>query len=409
LVYDDNEAVLDDGLVLFFEQGASFTGDDVVELQLHGGRYLLHRVLDVLVRTGLCRVALPGEFSFRAVRSGRMGLDQASAVQQLIHSQSSFELWSARQNLSGSRAQFFSQILQEIRAILARVELSIDFIEQDVEVYGASQAQADIGAVVAKLERLKHELTLSRRVADGPLVVFYGKPNVGKSTLFNSILGEERAIVSSIPGTTRDVITERLEVGPYAVKLADTAGIRQSDDVIESDGVRRTMDLLIKADVRVLMLSASENPFGDIASAVQLGEAPNIVIVNKSDLVEKIVLDEIASECRLRFGVVPVVFASLIAGEGTDRLLICLRQALDAVFGKSFQQPLPTLVQVQSLDTALQELREAQSVLLASAMDQPEVLSSILFRACRGLALLCGETDPDTVLNKIFSEFCIGK
>ncbi len=224
---------LDDGLAVFFPRGGSFTGEDVVELQMNGGRFVLQQLLKEVLRTKMCRLALPGEFSFRAVKNGEMSLNQAQAINQLVKARSQYEIWSARQNISGQRSKEFTDIADRLRHLLALSELSIDFIDQDVEVISYDKMRNEVDAILTQVNLLLVKLELAQRIAQGPLVVFAGDPNAGKSTLFNALLAEDRAIVSEEPGTTRDVITVELLLGPYRLRLADKAGLRTTDNSIE--------------------------------------------------------------------------------------------------------------------------------------------------------------------------------
>lgn len=400
-------AVLDDGLGVYFEPGASFTGEEVVELQLHGGRYTLQEALKTLMTEGGCRLALPGEFSFRAVRNGKMSVVAAEAVNQLVKAKSAYETWSARQNLSGARNAAIEGVSASIKDLLAKCELSIDFADQDVEVISKEGFVAQLDDAERALADLKKRLELSRRIAQGPLVLFAGLPNSGKSTLFNAILAEDRAIVSDIPGTTRDVITEEIHLGPYRVRLADTAGMRLADDAIEREGIQRAEQLLGRADVVVFLCDGSVG-LERALSALPARNA-DIIAVNKRDLMGDAGLERATGLFEGPLAGKTVCFLSARSGDGVAELLEAIKASLDRKLALGLSTPLPTEYQLEMLARCEEGLRESRELLSATGMTNPELLAVTLRRAANALSAIAGEASPDEILNKIFSEFCIGK
>lgn len=388
---------LDDGMAVFFPHGHSFTGEDCVELQLHGGRYLIQTILRNIISAGKCRMALPGEFSFRAVRNGKMSLTDAQAIRQVIGAKSFFEISAARKQLGKQRTKDFEKIATEIRDLLARMELSIDFIEQDVEVISDKDLLSRLTAILSSIGTLKQQMNAASRIAAGVSVVITGRPNAGKSTLFNALLSEDRAIVSDEAGTTRDVITEQLSVGPYLIRLADTAGIRNTSGAVEQEGISRAKDLLSSADVIILLLDGTD---GIESRQAQISEHSAysdklIVAINKSDLMANQAQD--------------AVYISALQNEGTHDLLQAIRSKLDSRLGLGLDAFLPTEFQMQMLVHCENAVGDAFDVVRTSGQKNPEVISSLLHSAAKALTDIVGETTPDTILTKIFSEFCIGK
>ncbi|MBI3556892.1 MAG: tRNA uridine-5-carboxymethylaminomethyl(34) synthesis GTPase MnmE [Deltaproteobacteria bacterium] len=404
IIEPEKNGILDDGLAVFFSQGQSYTGEEVVELQLHGGRFLLQRVLQLLISTEKCRMALPGEFSFRAVRNGKLSLAGAEAVGQLISAQSLFEVQAARRNLGKSRCQEFEALAAKLRHLLAQSELSIDFIDQDVEIISLQAMKDEISGLATAMERLLTQMRAAQRIARGLSVTLVGAPNAGKSTLFNALLAEDRAIVSPEAGTTRDIITEELRLGPYFIRLADTAGLRTGIGDIEKEGISRARDLAADSDAVILVVDGTR-PLEPVARSLR----QNIIVaLNKCDLLSPAMSDEyvkiagISSEAT----VIPV---SAARGVGIDALMNAIRAMLDAQFGSGIESFLPTEFQLQMLVASRGSLAQVEQLLNTVGLAQPELISAALGTSVRALSDLVGETTPDTVLAKIFSEFCIGK
>lgn len=409
----DNEEILDDGLAVYFPQGASFTGEEVVELQLHGGRALLQSVLQLLISSGMCRIAKPGEFSFRAIQNGRMTVDQAQAVQQLVVAKSKYELWSARQNISKARAAEFDSLLEKIRHLLSLVELSIDFIDQDVEVISKESAYSSLSSISSEVEQLYQKLILSRRIARGIYIVLVGDPNAGKSTLFNQILAEDRSIVSSEAGTTRDLVTEEFLLGPYRVRLADTAGLRVSNHVIEKEGIERTKTSIEEADLVLLVLDGElalefqkKGKLEEFFAARQNGKA-RIVVLNKAESLEISNVGGLLLEMLLPHQ--KLILTSAMGGRGIDMLLEGLKVALDDELGIGITSPLPTELQFEMVVKCNEAIKASVQLLHDNGLQFPELLSESLKIAAQALSDVSGATTPDTILEKIFKDFCIGK
>jgi tRNA modification GTPase len=399
---------IDDGLGVWFPKGHSFTGEDVIELQIHGGRFVLQEALRALLSTGLCRMAAPGEFSFRAVRNGKMSLTQAEAVAQLVKAKSPFELWSARQQMGGARDRELKTLVDVLRDSLAKVELSIDFADQDVEVIAAAELKQRLANATTSLQRLMAAMALSSRIAAGPLVALVGRPNAGKSTLFNALLSEERAIVSPSAGTTRDVLTEEIVLGPYRLRLADTAGLRQTAEAIEKEGIRRAQATAEDAEVVILLVDGSDTQAIQGLDFEELPKAPDLVVINKADVAPRAAVEALSAAIAQRWEA-PVVALSAAKDQGVDAFIARLRQVLDGRFGLGLNCPLPTERQMEICARALRALEDVVAQVAAQGVDAPELVAVGLRDVLSALAAVSGETTPDLILAKIFSEFCIGK
>ncbi|MGE4232134.1 MAG: tRNA uridine-5-carboxymethylaminomethyl(34) synthesis GTPase MnmE [Bacteriovoracia bacterium] len=407
----DKGIILDDGLAVFFDGKNSFTGEPIVELQLHGGRYLLQKILGLILEKTSARLALPGEFSFRAVKNNKLSLGEALALNRLIHAQSDFEVTSARRKFSSNQKEFYISLAKRIRDLLAKTELSIDFSDQDVEVISASEMKEVLENLLIEAKEQVKKVKLSKRVAKGFTIVLAGEPNAGKSTLFNAILSEDRAIVSEIAGTTRDIITEDFNLGPYRINLADTAGFRETQGVIESDGIARARSLLNDAEVILFVLDSTKKDIDLRAEIENLGLQRFIkklvIVSNKSDIVRSEHLDLIrkqASELQIQNYSVSATKAL-----GVAMLLKGICNELDKRYQLSFDVFLHSETQEKILAQAVEKLEEAFFEVSQRGVSSPEILSSCLFTAAHALSVVAGETTPDSVLTQIFNEFCIGK
>lgn len=396
--------VLDDGLAAYFSQGQSFTGEEVVELQLHGGRFLLQNILNLLILTRKCRMALPGEFSFRAVRNGKLSLSGAEALGQLIGARSLFEVQAARRRLGHARVKEFEDLATKIRELLAQTELSIDFIDQNVEVISLEKMQAELLALLEQIDGLILQMKTAQRIAEGLRVTLIGEPNAGKSTLFNALLSEDRAIVSPEAGTTRDIITEEIALGPYRVRLADTAGLRGAEGQIEREGINRAKELAQESDLVVWVVDVSQ-PISKSKPSQTVG----LVALNKWDLIKDTDRGRILAEVSRILPKVASIPVSAAQNKGLELLLEKMQASLDARYGEAIRSFLPTEFQLQMLLECRAALEQIQGLLKTTGLSQPELISASLNSAAKALSDLVGETTPDTVLTKIFSEFCIGK
>ncbi len=403
-VVDAEGALVDEALLLWMPGPRSYTGEDVVELSCHGGPVVLRRVLDCLLAAG-AHPAGPGEFTLRAFLNGRMDLAQAEAVADLVAAPTPAAMTVAANQLAGR----LSDAVREMRAacvdLLAQLEAEVDFDEDDVP----AADRAEVAATLAELDRrLEAALASARRgivQRHGVRAALVGSPNVGKSSLMNALLSSDRAIVTAVPGTTRDVLEETFELDGAPIVLNDTAGLRATSDPVEHLGVERTARALEGADVAVLVLDASRPLLGNDALAaaqVRRAAAPAIAALNKRDLPQALRPRDAA---RLLPGAA-VVETTALANDVDE-----LRQALRAAIGLAGADGGLAMVASVRHQDALQRARgELASARRAAADGEPSDFISIGVRgAVDALGEITGESATESLLDAIFSKFCIGK
>tara|TARA_A100001037_G_scaffold301378_1_gene330739 strand:+ start:10003 stop:11325 length:1323 start_codon:yes stop_codon:yes gene_type:complete len=388
----DGEPV-DHGIALYFAAPASFTGEDVLELQGHGGAVVMQLVLSAVLNRG-ARLAQPGEFTERSFVNGKMDLAQAEAVADLIAGRSEAAVRGALRSLRGEFSEFVNSIDEEVLALRVYVEAAIDFPDEEVELLSDGAAAGRVAGIRAALEEL---LESSRRgvvLAEGITVALLGAPNVGKSSVLNALAAQPRAIVTELPGTTRDLIHAPLEIGGLAVTLVDTAGLRDTDDAVEQEGVRRAVDQARQADVVLLVRDLSAAPSEDVDETV-LGDAPRLVVENKVDLTEL----EAGPGGRGR------VRVSALTGAGID----ALRQSLLEQVG--YAQETTTFTARERHLRALGQARKSldRATTLVEEHAAAELVAEELRSVHAFLGEVVGETTSDALLGEIFSSFCIGK
>ncbi|MGQ9918074.1 MAG: tRNA uridine-5-carboxymethylaminomethyl(34) synthesis GTPase MnmE [Bryobacteraceae bacterium] len=394
---DQNGAPVDEVLVSFFAAPRSYTAEDVVEISCHGSPVVLRHCVARALQAG-ARAAEPGEFTLRAYLNGRIDLPQAEAVRDLIHATTLYQARIAAQQLEGSVSRAVAPVKAALVELISVLEAGIDFAEDDIDVAPPEEIDARLASVLAGLERLLASYGWGRYVHEGLTLAIVGRPNAGKSSLFNALLGEDRAIVTDIPGTTRDTVSESFSLEGVPVRLVDTAGIRESADLVERLGIERTERAMAEADVTIVVLDLSL-PLDDADRAL-LARTENqgwrIVVGNKCDLPRRLQepLEEIAVSAR--------------TGERIEDLkrLIVRRIAPDGIAA-----PQSGLITSARHETLLRESREAvQKAREANSLGLPhELLLLDCYAALRPLDALTGATTADDILNRIFSTFCIGK
>ena len=387
---DEEGATLDQGLVLYFPAPHSYTGEDVVELQAHGSPVLLRAILARALDLG-ARMAGPGEFTRRAVANGRMTLDQAEAVAACIDAATLRAARQAERHLAGEFGHFVSGLMEEITHVLAHVEACLDFPEEDVPapLFGELRSRVE-RELLAPIEASLKTAAFGERLFQGATVAIIGAPNVGKSSLLNRLAGRERAIVSDIPGTTRDVLEVEFEVAGIPVRLADTAGLRDSADAIEREGVRRARQAAGSADVTLLVADATRPETWDV-------DAPaDIRLMNKVDLVE--------TPGAWAEAFLPV---SAVTGEGIDQVVEAMAQRLEAMPAAEEGLVVTRERHRRLLEQARMRL-EAGLAMLGDAASLD--LVALEWRgAWSALGEILGLGDVEAILDRVFSEFCIGK
>ncbi len=399
----DTQEKLDEAVVTFFAAPNSYTGEDVVEVAAHGAPV----ILETLVRQALAggaRLAAPGEFTQRAFLSGRIDLIQAEAVHDLIEAQTLYQARVAAQQLHGALSRRIKPIKEGLVALIALLEAGIDFAEDDVDVLPGSEILNAIKEIRTQLQPVADSFARGRIVQEGLMLAIVGRPNAGKSSLFNRIVQRERAIVTATPGTTRDLVTERVSLGGIPVELVDTAGMREASDEAEQIGIRKSREALADADMVLMVLDATAAPGQqELELLATLAQRRALVVVNKSDLAHP----SSAMEEALGGLGLPVVHTSALSGQGVGEL----KEKMLALVGERTVETesgmLTSLRQYQAVTATLDGLAAAAA---AAGQNIPhEMVLLDLYGALRHLDSLTGETTSDDILNLIFSTFCIGK
>ncbi len=401
VVDPDSEAVLDEALLLLMRAPRSYTGEEVVELHGHGGRVSLQAILNVVLRHG-ARAALPGEFTRRAFLNGRLDLAQAEAVLEVVRAKTEAGLKAAVRQLQGGLSKQVQSLRGDLLSLLAVLEASLDFPEEGLEFPEVGELEKRIYRIEEGLHALIKKAREGRLLREGATVVIAGRPNVGKSSLLNALLGRERAIVSVVPGTTRDTVEEEFEIRGIPIRLIDTAGLREDGrDPVEAEGLRRTRRALEQADLTIVVVDASEQITPLDVHAWSEPKDPRILVVNKSDLPPA----HSAGTYHDRFGAQPL-FTSALNGQGVERLRVELRRELGgeaeceaiAMVGPRHREAFERAERL--LVEARRGLGEGLSYELVS-LDVRGALSA--------LGEVLGETVTEEVLDQIFRDFCIGK
>ena len=399
---DHSETVIDQGLALLFEGPASFTGEDVLELQGHGGPVVMSLLLARVVELG-ARMARPGEFSERAFLNDKLDLSQAEAVADLIDSTTEAAARGALRSLKGVFSDQIRTLDAEVVRLRMYVEAAIDFPEEEIDFLSDSGLVSGLEAALKHLAELTQQTHQGALLREGLTLVLVGAPNAGKSSLMNQFVGDEISIVTEVPGTTRDVIRESISLDGIPLKLVDTAGLRETDNMIEAEGVRRAKAELLAADGVLVVIDIAADHQWQTTVAELLGDsklaAPIFVVLNKIDIAsETPVLESVAG-----YTCVPI---SAFTGEGIDQLKAELLQvfAPNASIEGSF---IARSRHVDALRRAEIHLREGQRVLLEDSAG--ELFAEELRYCHETLSEITGEFTSDDLLGRIFSTFCIGK
>lgn len=403
LIIDDNQSVIDEVMVLLMKAPKSYTCEDVVEIDTHGGPYLIQKILQQLIHHG-ARLAEPGEFTKRAFLNGRIDLAQAEAVMKMISSKNEFALDSAVKQLEGRVSKYIEEIRQEILHNMGFIEAALD----DPEHYELGNFSDELYNMIQKeivrLQELLDNFENGRMKSEGINTVIVGKPNAGKSSLMNLLLDEERAIVTNIAGTTRDILEEEVQIGNMVLNLIDTAGIHETEDFVESLGVEKAMEYLNQADFIIYVVDISQK-FDEADEKIisLLTEKNGVILLNKSDLEscleEKDLKEKINWDC--------ISFSSK-TGDGLKKLEDYISNSfLKGNISYNDQIYLTSVRHREAVEDALQSLKQ---VLTTIEDGMPEDLYIIdLMDAYQKLGLINGETASEDLVNKIFKEFCMGK
>ena len=397
--------LLDAALAVCFPGPNSFTGEDVVELHLHGSPVVVEAALCAACAAG-ATPAEPGEFSRRAFLNGKMDLTQAEGLADLIAARTQAATSSALRQMRGAIGQKIGPIRESLLELLTELETAIDFgDEEDIPQANHAQLAERIKEISCELESLQGSYEKGKRLRDGAMVAIAGVANVGKSMLLNRMAGEERAIVDDTPGTTRDFLQAEIVVGGIPVFLMDTAGLRETEDPVERKGVARSKEVIARADLVLFVVDgAREVSDEDYQAFEEVRERPHLVVANKSDLPAVATGEELAGAAKGR----GVIRLSAKTGENIDRLVDAIAREFAVSEGAVLAQaPLTRERHRLAVAKALEALaRAGESV---SAKMPPEFTASDVREASRALAELVGEIAPEEILNEVFSRFCIGK
>lgn len=398
-----HEQRIDEVLVTYFAKPHSYTTDDVIEISAHGSPVVLRHVVELALARG-ARLAEPGEFTMRAFLNGRIDLTQAEAVRDLIESQTLHQAKVAAQQLEGSLSRRVQPIKQKLVELIALLEAGIDFAEDDVSVLPSEQILAHIAEVRAPLEQLSRSFAYGKLVHEGLTLAIVGRPNVGKSSLFNRLVERERAIVTSTPGTTRDLVTETVAIGGIPVKLVDTAGIRHALDEAESIGIQKSMEALADADLVLVVIDASQ-PLDEEDKQLlsNVGKRTAVLVANKSDLQART-----ESDISVQPDLDNCVRTSAVTGEGVPELRAAILNHVSGHSGTTAESGFLTNARHAALvRDSLTALNNAKSAVHNRVPHEMILLD--LYSALRSLDEITGATTNDDILNLIFSRFCIGK
>ncbi len=404
IVNPETEEKIDEVLVNVMLEPKTYTREDIVEINSHAGSVPLGKILELAMKMG-ARLAEPGEFTKRAFLNGRIDLAQAEAVADIIRAKTDLSLKIAVSQLEGHLSKELGKISSKLLELLASVEVAIDFPDEDLDFISYDEANRQIKDIADEINQILESADDGRLITEGIKGVIVGRPNVGKSSLFNALLREKRAIVTSIPGTTRDPIEEFINIDGVPLRLTDTAGIRETDNIIEIESIDRTMAYLDQADLIMLILDNSEILTEDDKRIIsRIADRKAVIIVNKIDLPQVIDTDELSKLA----GDNPIAYISAIDESDLKTLKSTIR---DAVINKDFIQADPIFVtkvwQKNSLNKAMESLKFAESS-VKNGMP-PELIAVDLRGTLKSIGEITGETASDEILDQIFSRFCIGK
>ena len=394
---------IDEVIVSLMKAPYSYTREDVVEISCHGGTLVARRILEILLAAG-ARLAEPGEFTRRAFLNGRIDLTQAEAVLELVRARSSQALKIATRKLKGEFGKKIGSFREKLLSLSSWIEASLDFPEEDLPLISEEETKKEINRLILELKKIIESVRAGSLYREGVKIVICGKPNVGKSSLLNALLQEARAIVTSVPGTTRDVIEEVLNVGGIPIRLVDTAGIRQAGDEVEREGVSRTVSQLEEADMVLLVLDSSRLLTEEDFMVMSKLEGRKVVVVyNKKDLPRKIEVEKV----REMFPESREVWISALYEDGIEELKEVIIQEVQKGVDLSGEVWMTSLHNIHRLERALECLSDSLNALEQNLTY--DIVAVGIQEALRFIGEITGEEYTEDLLETIFSQFCIGK
>ena len=401
--------VVDTVLVSYFKNPKSYTGEDVCEINCHGGVQITKEILQLVLANG-AKLAEPGEFSKRAFLNGKMDLTKAEAVINLINSKNTTQARIAANNLEGDLYKKIKEVREELIELMAHIEVSVDYPEYDYDEVENDNVISLLNKKIIEINNILSTYEQGKYIKDGVNVVILGKPNVGKSSLLNTLSKSEKAIVTEIPGTTRDVIEERINIGNIILNLSDTAGIRKTDDFVEKIGVKRSIEKIDEADLVIYLLNAEsdiDDEDKEILSKIQNKGIKLITVINKMDKEQKLKIDTILNELK-QFGVNDVIKMSVLNNKGIDEL----KNKIEEIFNTNdldFENEL--IITNERHRDLLNKSKEYLEVAKKEIGDNEpiDIVSIVIKNATKSLGEIIGADVNQDIVNKIFEKFCLGK
>ena len=395
--------VIDEAIITYFKAPHSFTGEDVVEIACHGSPVILRTVVDACLNLG-ARMAEAGEFSLRALANGRMDLTEAEAIRDLIDARTTASARQAVRQMRGEFSHTLQPLKDELLDVIVILESALEFVEDELPETQSADVRKRLQIISEKIGKMAATFRSGKLIREGLRVAIIGRPNVGKSSLFNALLGADHAIVTDIAGTTRDQLRETFTIGSIPVSLIDTAGLRETTDTVESIGVERSRRTMADADLVAVMVDASEN-FGDEEREIiaSVAELEHLIILNKIDKVSP----DKASEYRRVFAGNNIAAVSALTGEGLDDLQAAL---IEPFSGQNLDESGFLVSDARHFDLLVRAKDEIEnSTALIEQHTSEEIVLIGLHNALRYLGRITGETTTEDMLTRIFSTFCIGK
>ena len=399
----DNKEIIDDVILSYMKSPKSYTGENVVEINCHGGVVSTNSVLNQIIRAG-ARLAEPGEFTKRAFLNGRIDLSQAEAVMDIITAKTELSMKSAMLQSNGALSREITELRKYLLNVLALIEYAVDFTEDDEDIIDDNlvlQIKEGIDKTILKIRNLLSNADEGKIIRDGLNIVIVGKPNVGKSSLLNALLKEKRAIVTDVPGTTRDVIEEYINLDGIPIRITDTAGIRETEDIVEKIGVEKSKEKIEEADLIILMIDASRDiDEEDKAIIDKIKNRKYIVLLNKIDL-DMEISQEVINDLDNKIDI------SAKTGKGIDDLKIEIKNLFFNGEINSESLIISNTRHKQALYRSLENCDIALN--RVNANEYLDLISIYITAAMKALGEITGDELEEDLLNKIFSEFCVGK